>query len=111
MPYGLFDYIPDSPIHTMGAAGDKKTVNGVEYVQCKNGMWDATRGFVAPCLEDSRPPPQPRPPVNCPMDMMHCPDGSVLSRSGPNCTFPACPMPKPKCPPTYTSGGCNYRLV
>lgn len=33
------------------------------------------------------------PPVGtfCPMDAKMCPDGSYVGRTGPNCTFPACP--------------------
>jgi hypothetical protein len=29
--------------------------------------------------------------VGCPKDARLCPDGSTVSRTGPNCTFPACP--------------------
>ncbi|MER2566110.1 MAG: hypothetical protein ABTQ32_35640, partial [Myxococcaceae bacterium] len=27
----------------------------------------------------------------CPADVMMCPNGGFVSRTGPNCTFPACP--------------------
>lgn len=51
----------------------------------------------------STPPPQvsgpiPTPPMMyeqneqvCQLDAMVCPDGTTLGRTGPNCTFPACP--------------------
>lgn len=32
-------------------------------------------------------------PAVCPADALLCPDGTTLSRTGPNCTFPACPGP------------------
>lgn len=38
----------------------------------------------------------------CTMDALICPDGTALSRSGPNCEFPACPevSTKPNVPST-----------
>ena len=30
-------------------------------------------------------------PVMCPMDAKKCPDGSHVSRTGPNCQFAPCP--------------------
>lgn len=35
----------------------------------------------------------PTRPVACPMDAQVCPDGTSLGRTGPSCTFPACPLP------------------
>ncbi len=35
--------------------------------------------------------PRRRTATACPADAKVCPDGSTLSRTGPNCTFPACP--------------------
>jgi hypothetical protein len=32
--------------------------------------------------------------VVCTQDAMLCPDGSYVGRSGPNCAFDACPIPK-----------------
>jgi len=32
-------------------------------------------------------------PVVCPLDAKMCPDGTVVSRTGLSCTFPACPAP------------------
>ena len=36
--------------------------------------------------------------VACPADAMLCPDGSAVGRTGPDCSFPACPttLPKPE---------------
>lgn len=35
----------------------------------------------------------PEGPVACTMDAKICPDGTGLGRTGPSCTFPACPPP------------------
>ncbi len=32
-------------------------------------------------------------PIACTMDAMICPDGTAVGRTGPECTFPACPTP------------------
>lgn len=34
-------------------------------------------------------------PRSCTMEAKQCPDGSYVSRSGPNCEFAACPTPSP----------------
>ena len=39
----------------------------------------------------------------CTMEAMLCPDGSYVSRTGPNCEFAACPTQKTR-PPTIASG-------
>ncbi|MDO8590277.1 MAG: hypothetical protein Q7R69_03360 [bacterium] len=43
------------------------------------------------------PPPPPAPGV-CTADVKQCPNGTYVSRSGPNCTFAACPssLPQPQ---------------
>ncbi|MBI2025229.1 hypothetical protein HYT04_00370 [Candidatus Kaiserbacteria bacterium] len=32
-------------------------------------------------------------PIACTLDALVCPDGTALGRTGPSCTFPACPPP------------------
>ena len=34
----------------------------------------------------------PEDPVFCTLDVKMCPDGTYLSREGPNCEFPECPI-------------------
>lgn len=80
MPYGLFDYTPGSTIHTMSASP-------LMEVLCKNGTWDITSGFVAPCQFKG---------------------GEAVPRR--TRVAPVRPNPQ-KCAPTMSSGGCNYRLV
>lgn len=125
MPYGLFDYTPDSLIHTMG--GTRPGYHGNNWIQCKDGKWDITNGIAPPCLQDRPTTGQTNPGQittkamgeECPTIMPPaCPDGSIPRRTGtsaPNkqgCRMPIfAPCPKPKCPTTLTQGGCNYRLV
>jgi len=35
-----------------------------------------------------------KPPLACPADAKVCPDGSTVSRTGPDCVFPQCPVNK-----------------
>lgn len=43
------------------------------------------------------PTPTPTPkPTACTADVKRCPNGTYVSRSGPNCTFAACPSPLPQ---------------
>lgn len=35
----------------------------------------------------------PMRPIACPLDALVCPDGTAVARTGPTCTFPACPPP------------------
>jgi len=37
--------------------------------------------------------PNEKEPVVCTMEAMLCPDGSYVSRTGPNCEFGLCPIP------------------
>jgi|GEM_PF-3929045 len=60
----------------------------------------------------------PQPPCNnngliCPMDARRCSDGSYVSRTGPNCTFPPCPTPvlRPSCPAGYANYGVPLGCV
>lgn len=41
-------------------------------------------------------PPRSSLPVACTMEAMQCPDGSYVSRSGPDCAFATCPIVTPK---------------
>lgn len=36
--------------------------------------------------------------ITCPLDAEVCPDGTSVSRTGPSCTFPACPPPNTTLP-------------
>lgn len=89
MPYGLFDYIPESTIHTMGLTPKGPITTKMLGEECPVAM----------------------PPA--------CPDGSIprvisTRRDSLGCqipTFAPCPKPPSKCPTTLTQGGCNYRLV
>jgi len=50
--------------------------------------WDGTMA-----QDSSLCPEKPAPePVGCPEDAKVCPDGSVLTREGPDCKFPECPV-------------------
>jgi|688.fasta_scaffold76603_7 hypothetical protein len=44
----------------------------------------------------------------CPRDVRRCPDGSYVSRTGPNCSFPPCPPPK-YVAPGGVCGGINWQ--
>ncbi len=59
-------------------------------------------------------PPSPVNPVACTQEAKLCPDGSYVSRTGPNCEFAACPV-KPTPPPspdkTLTSGITGSILI
>ena len=88
MPYGLFDYTPDSTIHTMGLSP----------------AWNPTTKMVG---EEC---PQYTPPA--------CKDGSIprvtgYTKDAYGCKIPSwapCPT-TPSCPTTITQGGCTYRRV
>jgi hypothetical protein len=45
-------------------------------------------------------------PIACTMDAKMCPDGTGLGRTGPECTFPACPPPNVDLP----SAGLSFAL-
>ena len=55
--------------------------------------------FVAGCTSTSTQSPPPASP-GCTLETKQCPDGSSVSREGPNCEFAACPQPPP--PTGYT---------
>jgi hypothetical protein len=40
----------------------------------------------------------PNQPIACPLDAELCPDGTAVGRTGPSCTFPACPPPNVSLP-------------
>lgn len=50
-------------------------------------------GTTPPASPSSEAPTPPRPslPVACTMEAMQCPDGSYVSRHGPDCAFATCP--------------------
>jgi len=48
----------------------------------------------------------PTGPLACTADARVCPDGTSVSRTGPNCTFPACPPPNVELP----SAGISFAL-
>ena len=78
----LYDYVPES-FHTMGASPQPSLTE----VLCKNGTWDITSGFVAPCFNKG---------------------GEAVPRK----VRPYAPPPPPiLCPPNMKSGNCTYRLV
>jgi len=47
--------------------------------------------------------PEPSEPVVCPQTAIQCPDGSYVSRTGPNCEFAACPSANPD----QNQAGCD----
>lgn len=61
----------------------------------------AVIGVGALLLYSSTIPKAGKPPVNqsvaCTQEAKLCPDGSYVSRTGPNCQFAACPQPKGGC--------------
>lgn len=55
-------------------------------------MADEELAFTSTNLKPAiRKPVQPSPGMVCPMDMKTCPDGSMVGRTAPGCTFAACP--------------------
>ena len=63
--------------------------------QTKNLIWAliSILGLVAIVLLFKNPTTNDMP-VACTMDAMMCPDGSYVGRTGPNCEFEACPVPR-----------------
>ncbi len=60
-------------------------------------------------------PGQPMPPIACTTDAKLCPNGSYVSRTGPNCEFAACPTSQyyinvvsPNGGETWTTGSSQY---
>lgn len=86
MPYGLFDYTPDSTIHTMGLTPKAPITTKMLGEECPQAMPPACKpGFTA----------------------------RITGYSTDGCRTPRwmCEPTKPQCPTTLTQGGCNYRLV
>jgi len=86
MPHEIFNYM--DMMQPMGASNVTTKMVGEESPQC----------------------PQVYPP--------YCPAPSVLTQKStkampgrPDCVMPVWECSKPKCAPTYSSGGCNYRLI
>jgi len=101
MPFSIFEY--QDMMHPMGLSPVAPPM-----VQCNDGSYDVVNGFARPCLtKGGEKPTTPTTPQKCTKDTKTCPGGFIVSRTGANCSFPACP----KCAPTYKSGNCSYRLI
>lgn len=63
-------------------------------------------GGCGPATDEAKAPtPVPERPTACTQEAKVCPDGTAVSRSGPNCEFAACPQDggapsKPELTPT-----------
>lgn len=56
------------------------------------GYTGTQQALRAPYPTDAQPQPAPMPrPIACTMEAKMCPDGSYVSRTGPNCEFAPCP--------------------
>ena len=101
MPYGLFDYIPDSPIHTMGAGGCPEGEAPNQYIATDRNGQVVRRWQV--CVKD----PNYRPPSQIPTagvisaGRAQIPTAGVISAGGAKC---------PVVPTTLTGGGYTYKL-
>jgi hypothetical protein len=82
------------------ANGQVVPVNSTCYRTCPNGS-------VVP---ETQSCPTVVTPGVCPQDAQICPDGSSVGRTGPNCSFAACPATPAPCPAGYTrlaNGTCQ----
>jgi len=63
----------------------------------KSGKYGSTAAHPAPSTEElvdtpaTLPVPEEEAPIACTLDVFTCPDGTTLSREGPDCEFPECP--------------------
>lgn len=70
-----------------------RTPDGVTYVrEIPEEEKETPQGLEEPNKTAPKPvrPSLPEP-TACTMDAFICPDGTAVGRTGPNCTFPACP--------------------
>lgn len=60
------------------------------------GVFFMVVGFLSLYMEARQNlSPQPSQQVGCTREAKLCPDGSYVSRTGPNCEFAVCPSPLP----------------
>lgn len=80
---------PPEPINLNGCL-NPKDLDFTKYPQYANQIWDVAASFkFFPKAKASITPPQSE--RVCTMEAMQCPDGSYVSRIGPNCEFAPCP--------------------
>lgn len=58
---------------------------------CIIGLFIIGMAWLNQMFLESSTMPQAPVVVACTLDALVCPDGTTLSRQGPNCEFPACP--------------------
>jgi len=89
------DPVADAKAKKVSGKSAKHSSKGAKH-SGKSGKSSSTAAHLAPSTEEfmdtpATLPAEEEPPVACTLDVFTCPDGTTLSREGPDCEFPECP--------------------